>query len=479
MKNRGILPWFAAAVMAAAPAGCNTLQSIEVSREPDKIVYGQGQALKIEGLLVTARYKKGNTEEAGPGGLRFTGYEPGKTGEQTVTVTMKGKWPSAPKSADFTVNVVPAERITVERLPYVTFIRQGADFNPSGLAVRVEFQNGAAPAEIVGAERLKLSGYNRNAAGTQSITADYWGKRVSFDIKVAAVLKIAVASLPDKTEYFTGEDFDPAGLVVYGTYEGFGDSVVNITRENISGFDKYSAGEQDLTVTWQGKTAVFPVSVVAMSAIRIDNPPRKLDYGNGEQLDLAGMSVTGTRQGSSSMELIDVSRLQVSGYERFLEGSQKVTVTVGGRSASFTVRVGPDPFTGTWRGMRVSGRAHTAEKPDNVTLRMSGDAWALTVENVPETGNAGAVVYEFSGIYTRDEDTGKHASLKTQWSNAPAGYYPSAIDVVSFNTLKITGQRSYFGSDGITLTRDNRRQGGREFNVKEGGSGGGRQPPRR
>jgi len=425
-------------------AGCNTLQSIEIYRAPDKTVYGQGQALDTAGIGVTAYYKKGNTDDVPPYGLRVSGYDQGSAGEQAVTVTMNGKWPSKPQSANFTVNVIPVERISVESLPDAQIFKQGEDFNPAGLLVKAEFQNGAVPAESIAPGRLKLSGYDKNKSGTQTITVDYYGKQTSFDVKVAAITKIAVKSPPYKTDYFTGENLDITGLVVYGTFEGFGEVPVPITRENVTGFDKYRSGEQQVMVLYQGKTASFPVTVTAMSAIRIDSPPIKVDYENGEDLDLAGLSVSGTRQGSSSIELVDTSRLQVSGYDKFKEGPQNVTVTVGGKSATFAVRVGPSPFVGVW-----GASFEFAGKMDTVTLEMSEDTWSITwVE--PGGDGIRPSINKAGGTYTRD--SGTHATLLNQTNNGWVTT-PKEASIIQPNILKLSGGLFRSSFDG-TLTRD-------------------------
>jgi hypothetical protein len=316
------------AVIMACLAGCNTLQSIEVSREPAQTVYGQGQELDRSGLTVTAHYKKDSREVNG-GSLQISGYDKGKPGKQTVTVTIQGK------SAAFTVTVVPVERVSIQQPPSTTVFMEGDTFDPAGLVVLVEFENGTVPGERIGPDRLSFSGYNKDKAGVQTIIADYYGKKASFDVSIAALTGIAVTSPPDNTLYFTGEDLDLTGLVVTGTWEGAGEKPVAITSGNLSSFDKNRAGNQDVFITYQGKTASFPVTFVAMQSLLVERPPAKLNYENGEELDLNGLSVQGTRVGATSIELVDIKRLKVSGYDRFKGGNQTVTLTLGGRTADF------------------------------------------------------------------------------------------------------------------------------------------------
>ena len=423
-----------AAVITIGLAGCNTLQSIEVTKEPAQTVYGQGQELNRAGLVVMGHFKK-DSRNINENELRIS-YDKGRPGEQMVTVTWREK------TATFRVTVVPVERVSIERPPVTTAFRQGNDFNSSGLLVRVEFANETVPGETVGPDRLRITGYNKNEAGVQTLTVDYYGKRASFDVRVAAITAITVVNPPDNTTYFTGEDLDLAGLVVNGVWEGAGEEPVKIGRENLSSFDKNRAGRQDVFVTYQGKTASFPVTYVAMQAIQVAKPPDKLNYENGERLDINGLSVQGTRQGATSIEMLDNSRLQITGYDRFKAGNQTITVTLGGRSANFRVTVAPSPFIGTWYGTRKDSDVVL----HSVTLTMSENAWSMIWQS---TGYPDYPMGEYSGTYTRDTDTGKSAQLKSEKRSGINTNPPASAEILSSTELKLIGG----GLNGLILTK--------------------------
>jgi hypothetical protein len=416
-------------VIMAGLGGCNTLQSIEISSEPTRKVYGQGQELSQSGLVVTGHFKKDSREITNQ--VTVSGYNKDRPGEQTVTVTMNGQ------SAIFTVTVAPVEKLTIAQPPSTTVFLQGDNFNPAGLSVLAEFEGGKVPAETLAPGRLTLSGYDGNKAGVQTLTADYYGKRVSFEVQVAALSRITVASPPDKTDYFTGEDLDLAGIVVMGTWEGAGEKPVSVTKENLSSFDQNRAGEQDAVVTYQGKTANFPVTFTAMQSIAVSRPPEKLNYENGEELDLSGLTVQGTRTGATSIEMVDIERLKISGYDRFQGGNQTVTLTIGGRSATFRVTVAPNPFVGAWQGAYV--RTFAGETFRRAALlTMKEDSWTILLE---ESSDFGAPQEEYSGTYTRDSNKGRSVELLLTSSGRdrrtpPTGAYISSEDG---RRLQVTG----------------------------------------
>jgi uncharacterized protein YjdB len=72
---------------------------------------------------------------------------------------------------------------------------------------------------------------------------------------------LEITNLPDKTNYSVGESLDLTGLVVMGNYSD-GTREVTITETNISDFDSSQANpDQIVTITVDGKTANFHVSI--------------------------------------------------------------------------------------------------------------------------------------------------------------------------------------------------------------------------
>jgi uncharacterized protein YkuJ len=475
------------AVIMIGIAGCNTLQSIEV--KPTRTLYGQGQELD---MVVMGHYKKDSQDITGQAAI--SGYDRGKPGEQTVTVSFKEK------TETFTVTVVPIAQIVIQQPPATQVFMQGDDFNSAGLVMQVEFENGAVPSQRINSPQVsgynkdkagvqtltvnyygkqasfdirvagltgivvasppskteylagedldlagivikgtwegmgekpvnvtkaQVSGYNKDKAGVQTLTVDYSGKRASFDIRVAGLTGIVVASPPNKTEYFVGEDLDLTGVLVNGIWEGMGEKPVNVTKENFSSIDKTRAGKQNVVVSYQGKTTSFSVTFVAMQSIIIFRPPAKLNYENGEQLDIEGLAVQGTRGGASSIEMVDISRLQISGYDRFKAGNQTITITLGGKTDTFRVTVGPNPFVGTWRGMDVNT---VTQRNTLITLTITEDLWTAAWDD-----------QEYSGTYTRDSDSGKRAALALKGSNFRSQLPPTNAEILSTAEMKLVG----------------------------------------
>ncbi|WIF87968.1 bacterial Ig-like domain-containing protein [Acholeplasma laidlawii] len=74
---------------------------------------------------------------------------------------------------------------------------------------------------------------------------------------------IEITTSPTKVEYEIGEELDLEGLVVTAIYDDESTEIVEVTTDMISGFDSSAAEEsQVVTVTYEGKTATFTVTIL-------------------------------------------------------------------------------------------------------------------------------------------------------------------------------------------------------------------------
>ena len=343
------------------------------------------------------------------------------------------------QSATFIVTVVPAVQLSITQAPTVTMIMEGDDFDPTGLVAWVEFENDAVPGEELGPGRLSFSGFDRNISGAQTVTADFFGRTDTFEVRVAAFLGIDITSLPVRTEYFVGEDLDLSGLAVRGRWDGY-ERTLAITQAHLSNFDINRSGQQEVIITYMGGTASFPVTYVGFVAITIVSPPSRLELAQGEHLNLAGMQLQGTREGSTSIEMLDVSRAQISGLDRFRGGEQTITVSFGGRSDTFRVTVGANPFIGTWTGIRVTATGQEVR----MTLTMTADTWTMSWPAVP-----GVIAGNVGGTFTRDTETGRTVEFRR--TDGPAGGDPRSGEVLSMREFNVQVQGAR--DNPITFTR--------------------------
>lgn len=165
---------------------------------------------------------------------------------------------------------------------------------------------------------------------------------------------IAVTSYPSKLTYTPeATELDRTGMVVTGYYSvgGFDGLVTKTLAYNtdytLSAWDN-TAGTHIVTVTSTsgGKTATFPVNVVAktVSTISIQTLPTKLTYEMNEDLELAGGKIFVTYTDSvlypgEAILMTDAGSVTVTGFDSTTVGTKALTVTYGGKECKFSIVV--------------------------------------------------------------------------------------------------------------------------------------------
>ncbi|GHU75237.1 hypothetical protein FACS189461_1110 [Spirochaetia bacterium] len=402
MKQNKMGP--AAAVLAAVLAfglvlaGCASIVDATVSSAPAKTVYGQGQELDVAGMVVTTTDSKGKTkEERITAATRVTGFDSHRAGKQTLSIAMgfTGK-----VKATFEVNVMPLESITVSTPPAKVMYKVGEEFDASGLSIRgtwAEIGDGDIPAS-----GYTLSGYDKTKSGDQSVTITAEGVTTDLSVSVVALASITIAAQPTKIKYNQGEDFDTAGLRVRGNWPGIGESDIPASNYEVLGYDKTRFGSQAVTISSEGKSASINVQVLQLVALAVTAQPAKTKYSTGEALDLTGLVVNGTfMDGRNPVQSpVNAANTTVSGFDSAFVGPQRVTLTIGSISTSFTVTVeqGPSPLEGKWENKWEMGGPE---------LTFSGNTFSLQVANV---------VTRYSGTFVFDEARKTLTLTITQYS---------------------------------------------------------------
>jgi hypothetical protein len=171
-----------------------------------------------------------------------------------------------------------------------------------------------------------------------------------------------------------------------------------VSLSNISGYNANTMGTQTLTVTVNGKTATFTVTVnpAVLQSIAVTTPPAKIVYVKGEALDISGLVVTGTYSDKTTKpETVTLS--DISGYNANTLGTQTLTVTVGGKTDTFAVTIKisggftvnlEDPLNGIPEGIVLSKTG----TPASVALEIAGTyaayAWFLNDDETPVSTSA-------------------------------------------------------------------------------------------
>ena len=228
---------------------------------------------------------------------------------------------------------------------------------------------------------VTVTGDNGSASADYTVT-------VKKESEAQPTLESIEISGPAKTEYTQGEDLDLSGLTVTAVYSDGKKVQVASGDYTVSGYDSKALGEQTITVTYENKTATFKVIVkeAAQPQPTLDrielSGDVKTEYVKGEMLDLSKLTVTAVYSDGKTAT-IPAGNYTVSGYDSSKVGEQTVTVTYGGKTASFKVT--------------VKEKAADPSKPSD-TQKPSGSQGADDTNKAVQTGDNTNLFLPIAGV---------------------------------------------------------------------------------
>lgn len=156
------------------------------------------------------------------------------------------------------VSLSPLASIAVTGAP--TTFHKGDAFSHEGAVVTATYEDGTT--KIV-TGKATFTGYDMNVEGEQTVTVSYNGKTATYTINVNAPAVLTGISLSGNcpTEFEQGDDFSHDGLVVTANYDD-GNSAVVTNEAEFSGYNMSALGEQTVTVSYQGQTVTYNITIV-------------------------------------------------------------------------------------------------------------------------------------------------------------------------------------------------------------------------
>ena len=328
------------------------LDHLEVTSTKTKYVIGQD--FDPESLDITAYYNDDSSKKLNYNDVTITGFDSSSLGEKTITVTYKED--NKTVSTTFKIEIIEKEVKDIVLTPptKVKYV-EGQSLDLTGGKVIVSYDDDTS--EEIDLTSDMISGYDKDHLGKQTITVTYQGKTATFEVEVIKkeATKTELVTLPNKieyirgqkldsdgaikTEYIEGQPLDISNLKVIALYNDGTSEVIDASMDMISGYDVNIIGKQTITVTYKGKTTTFEVNVKAKSVTKIEvTPPNKLEYIEGQRLDLSGGKVKVFYDNGTSEE-ISLTDDMISGYDTNLVGKQTITVTYKGETTTFDVNV--------------------------------------------------------------------------------------------------------------------------------------------
>lgn len=211
------------------------------------------------------------------------------------------------------------------------------NLNRDGTLIKDEVQNSYKPdTSKIGTTYYYCEVTNTNNGQSSVVTTS----TVSVTVDEAAVSYITVSTMPKRTEYTVGDWLDATGMKLRVVYTN------GKTEELEGGFGLYPTelrdeGSIDITVDYKGKECTFSVTVKAdekkIENMSIISKPAKLEYVVGDTLDTTGLKLRVSYAGGRIEDVSEGFTCSPTTFNK--EGTQAITVTFGGKSTSFTVKV--------------------------------------------------------------------------------------------------------------------------------------------
>ncbi len=283
------------------------------------------------------------------------------------------------------------ETLNIHSLPNKIIYTNGDVLDTEGLVLDL---NGELISEGFICDPTVLSGI-----GSKKITVQYGNASTDFNVEITeevVLSSISVQSKPTKLTYYIGDTFNAAGLVVKLNYSD-GTTETITSGFTTSGFSSTTAGTKNVTVSYEGFTDTFTVTVKTPS-ITLSSSNKNMSVGDSSAITAtttpSAQTVTWT---SSNTSVATVSNGTITAKAA---GSATITVkfTYNGNTYSKTcsVTVNPEPI--------VISSIEIITKPSKTTYCI-GDTLNTSGLNLKLTYNDGSTKTVTSGFTTSGFDS--------------------------------------------------------------------------
>lgn len=309
--------------------------SVAVTHAPTKTTYNVGETFDPTGLVVTATYADGTTEDVTDGCT----FSPTVMAASTTAVTIKYQRAGVTVTTTQAVTVLEMSSISVKTAPNKTAYYIGESFDATGMVIEATMSNGT---------KKTVTGWTYSPTGAlglsnTTITITYAEGGVSKTCTQAITVSnylssIAVTHAPTKTAYFTGETFNSAGMVVTAT-------MADGSKKTVTGYTcsptTMAANTTAVTVSYSEggvtKKTTTPVTVTSISNTLASNSWATIravsDAGKGSNYwsvgDAKGITING-KVGATTISNLAISVFILGfNHNASREGSNRIHFQIG------------------------------------------------------------------------------------------------------------------------------------------------------
>ena len=273
---------------------------IAVTTQPTKTTYFIGETFNPAGMVVTATFADDTTADV----TEDCTFSPETMAAGTQSVTITYVRAGVTKTATVAVAVRTLDHIAVTTPPNKTAYKYGETFQPAGMVVTAYYTDDTSRA---------VTGYTYSPTGalamnnttiTISYTEGSVSKQTTQAITVAKVLEsIEITTPPNKTAYFSGETFNPAGMVVTAHYNDGSSAAVSGYTYSPTG--ALATGNTTITVSY-AEGGVTKTDTQAITVTAISNTLNSNSWATIKAVSDAG-------QGANYWDVGDTKQITING----------------------------------------------------------------------------------------------------------------------------------------------------------------------
>ena len=231
-----------------------------------------GETLDTSGIKLVITYKDDSTEVITADKIAAEDIgtiDTSTPGDKTLEVKYGGF------VATITIKVKAPVTVTGIEIDgsYPKSVKLGEALDLSGLIAKVTYSDGTT--KTVGYSELTVTAPDTATEGEKTLTVAYQGVSSTATVEVIGIASITVVQGKLPSEVAIGATIDTSAIEIIVTYTNGDKKTVQAKDLSVSSIDTSVMGDKEITVTYMGKEAKWPVKVVGIESLEIIGAPEK------------------------------------------------------------------------------------------------------------------------------------------------------------------------------------------------------------
>ena len=428
--------------------------SMEIISDPAKTRYYTGEKFDPTGMSIQITYNNGTVSDyieypftALRGTVNIAHVDTSTAGTKTVEISYTDNGATVSDTTSVNVISLTPKKIVFSGEPFREYyVDDECEFDPTGLVVTITYSDGNSITYDASQLDITYGGFDTSEEGVIMMIGVFQNLSGRFYIEILPVefVGVEIYTLPDKTEYFVGEEFDQTGLSLYAVFNNGRKDAVD-AGISCTGFSSETKGVKTITATYEGESTTFEIEVfeIEMTSIEIKTMPNKLSYYTGDTLEVDGLTLTGIYNNGNTETITE--GFTCGGYNLDKSGKQTVTVDYNGLTASFDISVTAVKMT----SLKVN------TMPNKVTYYIgeSFDQTGLTLIAGYNNGKTSIIESGFRFIGFNSQETGTNTIIVSYGGKATT-FKIEVLDVIpiSISLKSLPKKTTYFVGESFDMT---------------------------